>query len=281
MRIDSHVHLWQRSQYHEVYEAYGRPAELRPLLRDFTAADLRECLDAAGVDRAVLIQMAQTDSHNDELLSIATSEACIGAVIGWVDLASDTLAQRLETLATNPLFRGIRDPLEGKPIDWLAQPPIRRGLRELARNGFLFELLIGKEHWSSVVSLAREIPELPLVINHFGKPTKATLEDWDQHLLLPIASLPQVYVKLSGIMALFPPSHWLDWSVPEIQPFLDRLLNRLGPMRLLTGTDWPVATLAGSYLRHTEALEAILSSLSVVVRNLIQGENAHRLYAIR
>ena len=74
MLVDAHVHLWRRSQYGEVYENYGRPAELRPLLRDFAAADLKACLAEAGVARAVLIQLAQNDTHNDALLELADRE---------------------------------------------------------------------------------------------------------------------------------------------------------------------------------------------------------------
>lgn len=280
MRIDAHVHLWKRSQYGEVYENYGRPPELQPLLRDFTATDLNECLAEAGVARAVLIQLAQNDEHNDELLRQAAQEDCIGAVIGWADLRSEQIVARLEQLASNPLFRGIRDPLEGKPNDWLAQPEIRRGLSELARHGLLFELLIGREHWGAVAALSEALPELRLVINHFGKPTPENLADWDQVLLRQIAPFPQVYVKLSGFMALIPPDRWQDWAVADIQPFVDCLLERLGPRRLLAGTDWPVATLAGSYQHHTQVLHASLAALREEERRLILGENARRLYAI-
>ncbi|MCY3935023.1 MAG: amidohydrolase family protein [Chloroflexi bacterium] len=278
MRIDAHIHLWQRSQYQAVYESYDRPPELQPLLRDFSVQELQANLTEAGIDRAVLIQLAQTDAHNDELLAIAAREECIGAVVGWVDLASAALSHRLQQLSHHPLMRGIRDPLEGKDADWLHSPGIRSGLRALAECGWLFELLVSQEHWALVVSLAKDIPDLPLVINHFGKPTETTLEEWDRRLLSEIAAMPQVHVKLSGIMALFPDDRWSQWSVAELQPFVDRLLERLGPRRLLVGTDWPVATLAGSYTRHVTALETTLASLSDAEQGLILGENARRLY---
>lgn len=278
MRIDAHIHLWQRSQYQVVYENYDRPQELQPLLRDFTAQDLQTNLAEAGIDRAVLIQLAQTDAHNDGLLVIAAREECIGAVVGWVDLASASLSRRLQQLSHQPLMRGIRDPLEGKAADWLERPAVRSGLRAIAEQGWLFELLISEEHWSQVVALAKEMPELRLVINHFGKPTGPTQEEWDRQFLSEIASMPRVHVKLSGIMALFPTDQWSQWSAAEVQPFVDRLLERLGPGRLLVGTDWPVATLAGAYSRHMKALEMTLASLSDAEQALILGENARQLY---
>ena len=117
------------------------------------------------------------------------------------------------------------------------------------------------------------------MINHFGKPTADSVTAWDG-MLRQIAPLPQVYVKLSGFMALLPANRWRDWAAADIQPFVDRLLERVGPRRLLAGTDWPVATLAGPYACHAAALRDCLAALSSEERALILGKNARRLYAI-
>ena len=280
MRIDAHIHLWRRAQYEVVYRELGRPDILRPLLRDFDAADLRQCLDATGVGQAVLIQVEQNEAHNQELLALASGESGIGAVVGWADLAAVDLPGQLDALIENARFRGIRDPLEGKEADWLARPEIRRGLAELARRGLHFELLLGPAQWPAALALARELPDLPLIINHFGKPEREDIAAW--HALLDdLAPLPQVHVKLSGFMVLLPPEKWRDeWGAAAIRPYVERLLERLGPRRLLAATDWPVATLAGPYERHVNALNECLAPLSESERALILGENARQLYGL-
>ncbi len=281
MIVDAHHHLWRQAQYQAIYDAYGSPSLLQPLLRDFAPKDMKPLLLANEVDRTVLIQIETNDAHNQDLLDLAMAHEFIGAVIGWADLEADDLDEQLKRLCRYEKFKGIRDPLELKPeAEWILQPTVLRGLRVLAEHGLIFELLINHTHWGILPQLADAIPELTLVINHFGKPNSHCFEEWSQ-MLASIASHLQIWVKLSGIMVLFPETCWQDWSVGEVRLYVDKLVDTLGPQRLMLATDWPVSTLVGSYAQVLRCITDCLDDLSEAEQAHILGDNARRLYDIQ
>lgn len=281
MIIDAHHHFWTKAQYEAIYKAYGSPASLQTLVRDYSPQDLRPVLAAMGVDRTVLIQIEATYAHNRELLAIADAHEFVGAVIGWVDLEDILLQDYLDRLAEHERFRGVRNPLELKPTsDWILKSSVLRGLRLLAERQLIFELLMGSDHWNILRQLANSVPNLTLVINHFGKPDDTKFDIWSR-TLRQLAPLPRVFVKLSGFMVLFPQSRWRDWTVELVKPYVDQLLETLGPERLMMGTDWPVSTVIGPYVQVLNAIKDCIADLSKDEQTQILGENARRLYAIQ
>ena len=40
---------------------------------------------------------------------------------------------------------------------------------------------------------------------------------------------------------------WSTWTVADLQPYVDRVLDVFGPDRLMFGSDWPVCLLAAGY----------------------------------
>jgi len=59
-RVDAHCHLWQLARGDYAWLDGGPPA-LDSLRRDFLLGDLEPLLDAAGIERVVLVQAAATE----------------------------------------------------------------------------------------------------------------------------------------------------------------------------------------------------------------------------
>ena len=107
MIIDAHQHFYTKEQYAAIFQAYGSPDILKPLLRDFTPSDLKPILDKFGIDKTVLIQIDNTLENTYELIDISNTYDWIGAVVGWVDLKDPRIGDVLKTLKENIRFKYI------------------------------------------------------------------------------------------------------------------------------------------------------------------------------
>ncbi len=77
-----------------------------------------------------------------------------------------------------------------------------------------------------------------------------------------LAARPNVVCKLSGLVT----EAAQDWSLDDLRPYADHLLEVFGPERLLFGSDWPVVNRAGGYDRWREAALALVAPLSETER---------------
>ena len=282
MITDSHQHFFTRVQYEKTFISFGSPDYLHPLLRDFSPQDLEPLLHKNSVNQTILIQIEQTIEHNHQILALAENYAWIAGVVGWVDLKSPNLNHTLDSLLPNSKLKGIRHPLqlEHDP-NWVLDPNILNGLRTIALNNLVFDLLIDKSHWAVIPLLARAVPELTLIIEHFGKPDikSGSVEDW-KRAMKAAARYPNVYCKLSGIMVLLPVKKWSSWQSAELQPYFDNLFEIFGEDRLMFASDWPVSTLTGSYEQVLEGTLGCLKQFSPKASRKILDENARMIYRL-
>ena len=174
MIVDSHQHLWdlEKVEYPWLVPAYG------PLYRTFTPAELEPQLVAAGVDRTVLVQAANSYADTDSMLAHAAEHDWIGAVVGWVPLEDAGEAARVldGRYLANPWFRGVRhlNHEEADP-DWLVRPAVIDGLKVLEERGLVYEVVaVHPLHLGHVPALARACPRLTIVVDHLAKPPIAS-----------------------------------------------------------------------------------------------------------
>jgi L-fuconolactonase len=278
--VDSHQHFWdlERVEYPWLVPAYG------PLYRTFAPAELEPQLRAAGVDRTVLVQSANSFEDTDSMLAHARGHEWIAAVVGWVPLEDPATAVRVleERYLPDPRFRGVRHlNHEEKDPDWLVRPPVIEGLRVLEARGLVYEVVaVYPLHLGHVPALARACPDLRIVIDHLAKPPIASgeLAAWAEDLRAA-AAFPNVHAKLSGLNTA---ADWETWGAEDLVPAIGTALDAFGAERMMFGSDWPVAILAGDYAKvwseTNRALE--LLGLGGRERSAILGDNAAALYRI-
>jgi L-fuconolactonase len=244
-------------------------------------ADLVPELDRAGIDATVLVQTITVAAETPELLAIASASARIAGVVGWLDLeapdVTDTLAA-LRGLPGGERLVGIRHQVQGEPDPgWLDRPSVRRGLSAVAAAGLTYDLLVTPDQLPAAIRAARDIPGLPFVLDHGGKPQIARhqLEPWGSHIA-SLGALPNVAVKLSGLAT----EASNEWTVGELQPYVDTLIDAFGASRILFGSDWPVSLLAASYSETIGAAEQLLNGISADERDAVFGSNALTWYRL-
>ena len=239
--LDSHLHLWDP-------EVLGYTWLEGPLARRFADRELgRARLPHAEPERAVFVQ-AETveDDFLEEVRWVAGLAPAlgIGGIVAGIrlDRGTDTVAH-LEGLLAEPLVLGVRHNLQGEPDGLAVSAAFVTGAREVAARGLTFDACVRENQLPDVARLAGAIPELPIVLDHLGKPAVGTAAAplppsaaWTRDLA-ELARHPNAFCKLSGL----PGEAGGDWSAEQIVPFLDAAADAFGVERLMWGSDWPVS----------------------------------------
>jgi L-fuconolactonase len=275
--IDAHQHFWQLSRPFD-FRWLDKP-EHAQIRRDFLPKDLRPLMEAAKVDRCVLVQTRSSPEETRWMLSLADEHPWIAGVVGWVDLASKECDRQVAELKKHPKFVGVRHLVQDEADDnWVVRPEVMQGLRVLERHAVPFDMLFRVRHLRHAHTLGVSFPSLPMVIDHLGKPRvrEGATGDWFPHLK-KAAECRNIRVKLSGLVT---EADWKGWRAAELRPYVWAALELFGPERCMFGSDWPVCELAGEYGNVKEALEEALGPLDEEDRAMIFGGAARRCYGL-
>ena len=257
MIIDAHVHFWDPARGDDIL-IVRRESAMR---RRFYPDDLRPLLEAAGVDRCVVMQSAPQPAETRHLLDLVRGLAWVHGVVGWADLEQEDVADTLASLrATGPLL-GVRVMLHRLDDDrWIARPAVARGLRSLAAAGMSLDLITEPRHLAAVREALIATPELRAIVNHGATPPIAAgaTEPWATDLAR-LARDTSAWCKLSGLREVA----GADPSDDRVLPYVERMLAAFGPRRLLYASNWPVCDLAGGYAAWWASVHAILNRLEV------------------
>jgi len=271
--IDSHQHFWQVGRFDYPWMT----SDLGVLYRDYLPDELGPILSRNGVTKTVLVQASNSVAESQWLLNLADDNSFIAGVVGWVDLMRPIVDTQLDELSAHPKFKGIRHLVESEPDDdWLIQPAVLSGLRQLSRYGLSYDLLVHTRHLKYVPQVVESVPDLAFVIDHLAKPpiAKNEIKQWSEELK-PLASYSNVHCKLSGLVT---EANWTSWKPDDLRPYVEYALELFGSDRLMFGSDYPVCLLAASYDRVLDAFQEILEPLSDADREKIFSNNAAKFY---
>jgi L-fuconolactonase len=276
MRIDSHQHYWkaERGDYHWMSPAV-------PILcRDYLPSDLRPSLLRHGIEKTILVQAAQTVAETDFLLELAGTNESVAGVIGWLDMEASDFIEQFAHYRGHPKFLGLRPMLQDLPDDqWILRPQVLSALECVAEADVPFEFLTYPRHLPFVLEALQSIPRLRAVIDHISKPEirVGRLEPW-KNWVSRLAGCPNLYCKLSGMIT---EADHQRWSVDDLRPYADHVIDCFGIDRVMFGSDWPVCLQAGSYDQVIGALEEIVSPRrSEELERKLFGDNAISFYKL-
>ncbi|MFG1664800.1 amidohydrolase family protein [Streptomyces sp. Y7] len=274
--VDAHHHVWDLSVRDQDWIT---GPELRPLRRNFTVGDLAPEARAAGVGRTVLVQTITVPEETPEFLALAAEHELIAGVVGWTDLTRPDVAEELARLRELPggrYLKGIRHQVQGEADPrWLLRADVRRGLSAVAEAGLVYDLVVLPHQLPACAEAAADLPGLTFVLDHLGKPPIASgaLEPWTRDVRA-LAALPNTVCKLSGMVT---EADIAAWTVADLRPYADTVLDAFGPARLMFGSDWPVCTLAASY---GQVLATTLELIAEGEREQILQATATRVYGL-
>jgi len=275
--IDCHQHFQDRVAYPLSFP----PAVGDRLDRDFTPEDLRSSLVECGIDKTILVQLHNEVGETEDYLDFSDNVDFIGGVVGWVPLADpERCAAALGRLAGRGKLVGIRHLIQYEPDPgWLLQPAVLESLALLSAANLVFEgIPVSDAQFASVLEAARRVPALKVVLNHMGNPPvpNGGWGPWASQITRA-ADLPNVSVKLSVGLALA--VRW-SWSTDALRRYVDHVIDRFGPNRVMAGSNWPVILLCASFADAWRGIEALIAGLSDTEQQAIKGATAERVYRV-
>jgi L-fuconolactonase len=276
MKIDSHQHFWR---YNPTRDAWITD-DMSILKRDFLPEELALECKANGIDASIAVQADQSENETLFLLELARGNPRIAGVVGWIDLASANVEERLLYFSRYEKLRGFRHIVQVEPDNrFLAQPDFVRGVSRLRQFGFTYDILIYPKQLPAAIELVSKFPEQRFVIDHLAKPEIKShdIKFWAEHIRC-IAQSPNVLCKLSGLVT---EAGWRNWKPADFKPYLDVVFDAFGADRLMFGSDWPVCLLAATYAQVKRVIEDYLHACTAAQKENIFGGNAIRFYNLK
>jgi L-fuconolactonase len=276
IRVDSHQHYWRLAR-----ADYGwLTPELGVLYRDYLPSDLAPELARTGVSASVVVQAAATEAETRFLLDLARGHSSIAAVVGWVEFEAPDVRERMRRLMRDgggklrglrPMVQDIADP------DWLARPTLDAAFEALIEFDLTFDALICPRHFGVLRQRLRRHPQLKSVLDHCGKPDIAAggYPDWAEQIAALAQETP-AFCKLSGLLTQAEAGADAD----ELAPYVAQVLESFGANRVMWGSDWPVHTSSGSYVRWFELAQGLVRRHAPEAEAAVFGGNAVRFYAL-
>ncbi|MBB5791696.1 amidohydrolase family protein [Jiangella mangrovi] len=268
--IDAHQHFWDPAA---VAYPWMDPGDT-VIHRHYGPEHLTPHLERHGIDGTVLVQSADSDEDTDAMFAVAAGFPAVLGIVGYVPLEDPArAADRLAELAVRPGFAGIRNLIHDRADpDWLLQPSVVDGLRLLERADVPFDLVaVLPRHLEVLLVLSERLPELRVVIDHLAKPPfEGDAGPW-RELMAAAAANPNVFAKVSGLY----PAPGTD-----LRPWVDHALEAFGPERLMLGSDWPIAELAGGFDPVWSSLVEVVDGYGPAVAAHLRAGTARRFYGL-
>lgn len=252
--IDAHFHVFRA----DAARAIGAGTRYVPAY-DATLGDWSRAASACGVTRGVVVQPSFLGTDNTAML--AALAAMPGRLRGIAVLAPSTGEAALRALDARGV-RGIRLNLVGR--DHVLDAAERGLVERVDAIGWQVEVHVERGRLAGV--LAQLGAARTVVVDHFGKPDGVV----DAATWAAVARhADRLHVKLSA-------PYRVEGADPAV--LAARWLERVGPERLLWGSDWPCTNheAAAPAAHAGDALRGWLRDAALVER--VRGANPAALY---
>jgi len=277
--VDTHLHLWDPKKLRYAW------LDGNPVLDQAYGLDrYRAATEGLGVEAMVFLQCevdpAQYQDEADWVAGLAKVDPRIRGMVAWAPLEKGrAVVPELERLARHDILRGVRRIIQFEPdLDFCLRPDFIEGVRALADFDLSFDICIDHRHMANTLKFAAEIPEVPMILDHIGKPAikDGVMQPWASQMRA-LAALPHVVCKISGVAT---EADHASWTEDELKRYVEVAIDAFGFDRVMFGGDWPVAVQAIEYRRWVELLDGILASASDAERQKFWHDNAVRFYRL-
>lgn len=277
--FDSHVHLIEPTR---VPLSWGQEAP--SINRPHRLAELDEARGQTEIDRLVFVEVdVVAGRHFDEVSMVeemAAADQRISAIVAHAPLElGDNVQTDLDEFQQRPLVKGIRRLIQSeKDRSWCTNDDFVTGVRHLTKRDLHFEICINHVQAASAIELVKLCPDVRFVLDHIAKPDIASsnLDPWRQHLS-QMAELPNVWCKMSGLVT---EADHNNWTIDDLRPYVDHVIQEFSFDRLMFGSDWPVVNLASSYDEWIQTMDALLVGVSNNELEKFYRQNARSFYRL-
>ena len=276
--IDTHTHFYDPSRPQGVP---WPPKDDTLLYRTMLPKDYKALPTPQPVAGTVVVEASAWLADNQWILNLAANDPFIVGFVGNLTPGTAEFgAHHLRRFAGNRLFRGIR--IGGDRLQQgLNSARFRSDLKLLAEKNLALDLLGGPDMLPGAARLAKELPDLRIVIDHVanlridGKPPPA---DWLSGMH-SVARHENVYCKVSGLVE---GTGRTDGTAPRdaqyYTPVLDAVWEAFGENRLIYGSNWPVSERFAALATVQQIVHDYFGAKGRTPLEKVFGENAKAAY---
>jgi predicted TIM-barrel fold metal-dependent hydrolase len=287
--VDCNVHLWDQRE-NPVFWLSDRTL-VRKLIGNYdalpdtyTLADYRRetfgynvCgivwSDAGAADPVAAVSWVH---RQDPAHHLVTGVVTLG------DPTSEQFPDLVDHWRQMPLVRSVRIRLvedltpngsvKGSAVD---NPRVMRNLALLARHDLSVTIEAPSHQLELVTMIARDLPDLRILVDHFGWPMNLDEDGFRQHIqrLKKLATAPQVATRIDAIGTVFG-----NWTIAEVQPWLAAVVDTFGPDRCMLGSDLPIEGLRSGFASLYDAYNEIFAHHSTAEREMLFHTTAQHWY---
>ena len=232
---------------------------------------------------------------------VGNADLCLGEAVGGV---LDALIA-----AAGGRFRGVRDQVNwdadgsvanGRFVDGpgsYADQRFKEGVPELIKRDLSFEAWCYHTQIPELTDLAREFPDLRIVLNHFGGPLGVgpyrnqkdeIFQIWRQDLT-ELVTCPNVFAKLGGINMEI---NGFEWHTQKFPPSSEALINKtrryyehaiecFGVKRCMFESNFPVDKVSCSYNILWNAFKRLTKNYSDDEKATLFHDTASEFYRLQ
>jgi L-fuconolactonase len=231
--VDSQVHIWGANTPERPWPARQavKPQRDTPWTKD----ELLGEMDAAGVNRVVIVPPSWEGERNDLALAAAKAHPDRFAIMGRINPELPESRGRMKDWRKQPGMLGVRFVFHRSPLlelltegkaDWLWP--------EAEAAGVPVYMLVPHVHMHHVERIAQRHPRLKMTMDHSGlvdgKGDEA-FKNFDK--LLALAKHPNIATKVSCFPFYAPDKY----PFPFLHAQLRKVYDAFGPKRMFWGTD--------------------------------------------
>ena len=277
--IDTHLHLWDTSRL-----SYPWLNDIPKLNKSFLLEDYNEACGDLEVEKMIFMQCecdpSQYTGEVEWVSGLAQRDPRLQGIISWAPLdKGEGAREEVEALKANPLVKGIRRIIQFEPdAEFCLKEDFINGVNMLSDYDLPFDICISHIHNKSVLKFMEKCPGVDMILDHIGKP------DIKNHILDPwrdeireMAKFPNVYCKLSSLAT---EADHDNWTIDDLRPYVDHLLECFGIERMIYASDWPVSTLAADFKTCVSTMLELLKDFSRDDLQKVFYHNAVQFYKV-
>lgn len=289
--VDANVHLWDnarnlvfwladRTLVREMLGNYDSLPDLYTLAdyeRETAALEVRGVVwsDAGAADP---VAAAEWVWRQDEGRGLVTGLVSLG------DPAADGFGDLVDRLGQIPLVSSVRVRLtpdfgqgDASEVPFLDRPLVMDHLTLMARRGLVVTIETTSDQLPEAVRLADALPDLRVVVDHFGWPSDLSDAGRDRHLdrLAALAARPNVATRFDALGTIFG-----SWTTEQVRSWLLPVVDLFGADRCMIGSDLPIERLRSTVGGLYAAYDEIFAAYSAGDRRKLVGETAEQWYGV-
>jgi predicted TIM-barrel fold metal-dependent hydrolase len=291
--VDANLHLWDQAE-NPVFWLSDRTlvvdmlGDYSSLPDRFTLDDYRRVTAPFDIGNVIWSDPGTADPVAAiDWLRQQDAEGLVAAVVTLGDPLAAGFGDFVERVAADELVTSVRVRLvtalqDDAPSDSgrrvVSDQSLVDALRLLVRPGLVATIEASADQLERIATLLAELPELRIVVDHFGWRSDLSAQGRRIHLerLRPLAAHANVATRLDALGTIFG-----AWDVETVRPWLEGAVDLFGCDRCMFGSDWPIESLRSSFAGLCRAYDEIFRSRTPEERRQLFQDSALRWLGAR